>query len=374
MPFPVNAPFRVRADLARLLGEGDAPPRLLQSDAAYPACARIKRAHLDDPERPLTRVLPGSDPRRLIGALGAALAAIARSQPEVAGAVQPPASPRSGSAGSDAGEGEAAGGRFVLRRAALQLVLEPEVRVTALMPAADPVADRLAGLPPVARALAAFSLAVQEDLVLMGWPDWPAGHAGAGAPDPGLIALGLSVVFPSGWDPADKLGKALWAIHAPVAEGAALRQSSPALSRAMVDKGPFERHVWTLAADAQLARWPEPSPSAGSSRSAQGAAPAGPGEALEATAAAAPFQPARPAPPRDLSDIVFRCERQVTLGLPAFGAALFLIRVHVAPLLTVCADPRRRALLVASLRSMSDEVVAYKNLQRLRERVLAAWT
>ena len=155
MPFPVNAPFRVRADLARLLGEGDAPPRLLQSDAAYPACARIKRAHLDDPERPLTRVLPGSDPRRLIGALGAALAAIARSQPEVAGAVQPPASPRSGSAGSDAGEGEAAGGRFVLRRAALQLVLEPEVRVTALTPASEPVAERLE--PRIGALLAAWA-------------------------------------------------------------------------------------------------------------------------------------------------------------------------------------------------------------------------
>jgi hypothetical protein len=45
----------------------------------------------------------------------------------------------------------------------------------------------------------------------------------------------------------------------------------------------------------------------------------------------------------------------------------------VAPLLEVCTDPQRRARLVASLRSMSDDVVAYKNLQRLRERVLAAW-
>lgn len=71
--------------------------------------------------------------------------------------------------------------------------------------------------------------------------------------------------------------------------------------------------------------------------------------------------------------MVFRCERQVTLGLPALGASLFLIRVHVAPLLEVCTDPQRRARLVAALRSMSDDVVAYKNLQRLRERVLAAW-
>ena len=59
----------------------------------------------------------------------------------------------------------------------------------------------------------------------------------------------------------------------------------------------------------------------------------------------------------------------VILGV-LIGAA---IPYFVAPLLEVCTDPQRRARLVASLRSMSDDVVAYKNLQRLRERVLAAW-
>ncbi len=70
---------------------------------------------------------------------------------------------------------------------------------------------------------------------------------------------------------------------------------------------------------------------------------------------------------------MFRCERQVTLGVPAFGASLFLIRIHAAPLLEVRSTRERRARLVAALRSMSDDVVAYKNLQGLRERVLAAW-
>jgi len=348
MPFPVNAPFRVRADLARLANDGAAPPGLVQSDAAYPAYARIKRAHLGDAVRPLTRVLAGADPERVIGALAAALAAVARSHPEVVGAGE------AGGGAAGAGIGPTSGAEFVLRRAALGLVTSPEVRVRALAACAEPLAQRLAGLPPADRALAAFSLALQEDLVLMGWPQWPAGAGDAGLSSPGLVALALSVVFPSGWDPADKLGRALWEIHAPVADGAPLRQASAALSRAMVDKGPFERFVWTLGTDPSLARWPSP--------------PLPPSPPTEPTASQA-----SPSESADLSDMVFRCERQVTLGLPALGASLFLIRVHVAPLLEVCTDPQRRARLVAALRSMSDDVVAYKNLQRLRERVLAAW-
>ena len=50
-----------------------------------------------------------------------------------------------------------------------------------------------------------------------------------------------------------------------------------------------------------------------------------------------------------------------------------VIRVLVAPLLEVAADAARRARLVASLRSMSEAVIAYKHLASARERVLAAW-
>ena len=128
----------------------------------------------------------------------------------------------------------------------------------------------------------------------------------------------------------------------------------------MVDKGPFERFVWTLSSEPNLARWPQPAQS--SSPSPLTTPPTTP----PTTAASRPES-------ADLSDIVFRCERQVTFGVPSFGASWFLIRVHVAPLPEVCADPGRRSRLVAALRSMSDDVVAYKNLQRLRERVLAAW-
>jgi hypothetical protein len=243
MPFPVNAPFRVRADLARLASDGAAPPGLVQSDAAYPAYARIKHAHLSDAARPLTRVLAGADPERVIGALAAALGAVARSQPEVVGA---------GGGAAGAGIGPTSGTEFVLRRAALGLVMSPEVRVRALAACAEPLAQRLAGLPPADRALAAFSLALQEDLVLMGWPQWPAGAGDPGI-SPGLVALALSVV-PSGWDPTDKLRRRC----DPCAGG---RQGACAdtACRAMVDK-PIQALRWTLHRSS-LARWPSLPPS-----------------------------------------------------------------------------------------------------------------
>jgi hypothetical protein len=148
----------------------------------------------------------------------------------------------------------------------------------------------------------------------------------------------LSVVFASGWDPAQKIGRALFEIHAPVAEGGALRAASERLARAMVEKGPFVRHVWTIADSDSLAR--------------------APGQAARADSVDA---------------LWFRCERQVTLPLAAHDRSLFLIRVYLAPLAEVAGDARRRELIVSALTSMSDEVLAYKGLQRARELIVASW-
>jgi hypothetical protein len=63
----------------------------------------------------------------------------------------------------------------------------------------------------------------------------------------------------------------------------------------------------------------------------------------------------------------FRCERQVSVPLPGSpdwpgGLALFLIRLHVAPLDTVADTPIRRAVLREALASMSAATLAYKGL------------
>jgi hypothetical protein len=324
-PYAVAAPFRVAPDLLRLDARhpDDPHPGVLVVDDLRPAFLERKRRHLHDPHRPLVRLAPGVDDLRLRRGLADALTALAAAHPDII-------------------EHDDAAGVFRLRPAAL--AVDPgRATVSPLSPEAGLLAQRLAAEPPAARVLAAVSLALQEDLVLMGWPgEGPIGSRDDPAAAGGLVALAGSVVSPSGWDPAQRIGQPLADLHAPVADGERLRQASLALSRAMVEKGPYVRYVWTLAQHASPARWP--------------------GDPI-----------LRTEPRADLSDLWLRAERQVTLPLPRAGASLFLIRVLLEPLVQAAADVSRRDRLVASLRSMSEAVVAYKHIAEARERVLAAW-
>ena len=176
------------------------------------------------------------------------------------------------------------------------------------------------------RLLGALALSVQEDLVLM--------EQGA---DGVVRAALLQVAFPSAWDPATKVGQDLFALHAPVADNAQLQAAAARLATALVSKGPFVRWVWTVTADPRWRAWP----------------PLQPAAAVRRTAADAPLH--------------FRLERQTTMPLGE-GYGLFLIRVQVRPLDEVLSQPGRLGLLQASLRSMSDAMVRYKNLGAVRQR------
>lgn len=207
-----------------------------------------------------------------------------------------------------------------------------------------PIADRVAAASAIQRVWALqTSLALQEDWVLMS--------------SEGKFEAG-SVCFPSGWVPSEKYGLPLAAIHAPVADGEALRRASEPLTRAMREKGPFERFVWTLCRNSSLSRHPN--------------------------------YPADQEPENG-SALYFRCERQVSVPLRRSGRALFLIRVYVSPLETALAaedilpgrlldtnnrsghhrSAERLMLLKASLQSMTDTVIAYKSLREIRDQVLA---
>jgi hypothetical protein len=310
-PFPVSAPFRVAPDLVRLEGP------LLVADDQYPRAARLKLAHLDDHDRPLAACWEHEGiADRVVTAIWQAVGRLADAHPDLLA----PAQAQSGHSHE-----------LHLLRAGLAL-RRGDQAVRALRADAEPVAARLARFDPARRCLATVSLGLQEDLVLMGR---------AAASEDDLRALAVSVVSSSGWDPRSRLGLALRAIPGPVADGERLRQASPALSQAMAAKGPFLRFIWTLAPDDRPARWP------------------GEGGAV--------------APSGPVDGLWLRCERQVTLPLPGLDASLFLIRVMLAPLVAVAHDAARRARLVASLRSMSEAVVAYKGIGAARERVLAAW-
>jgi hypothetical protein len=237
------------------------------------------------------------------------------------------------------------------------LGLDPQFRASSAIPASL----NAALLAQHSRAQQ-LSLAMQEDWVLI-------------SPQ-GLFEAG-SVCFPSGWVPGEKFGLSLAEIHAPVADGEALRKASQALTRAMLQKGPFQRFVWTLARNKSLSRHPLFA------------------EDIRAESAQA---------------LYFRYERQTTVSLPRSGRALFLIRIYVVPLDVALAGPvyittkgmskemskemskgmtegisevieecttnpveasERLATLKASLSSMSEAVIAYKGLGEIREQVLA---
>lgn len=306
VPFPVTDVFVVRGDLRRPAPGPDAD--LLRLDDAWPRYAAAKLAALDADPDGFALVEPVALPY----AFDEVLARLAHAHPDVVA--------------SGARAGRAA---YAFRHAGLEVVPRSgEVR--ALVPAARPLAERLDAFAPARRVLAAIAASLQEDLVLMSERDGE------------LVASALAVALPSGWRPREKLGRPLHAIHAPVADGDALRAASAALARAMVEKGPFLRHVWTLADDDRLAR----PPAAGASE---------------------------PAAPRDVGHLWFRCERQVTLPLPGWRSSLFLIRVYVAPLAEVAASAARRERLVRALRSMTDDVIRYKGLAGARDVVLRAW-
>ncbi len=172
-----------------------------------------------------------------------------------------------------------------------------------------------------------FGLACADDLVVLR-------RAGAGR----LTAELLAVAFPSGWPPRERAGADLAALHAPVADGDRLRAASPALSEALLVKGPYAQHVWGLDPDGRLDRDP----------SAPDAAPHG-----------------CPHPARWW----LRVERQTSLPLPHLGRALFLIRPHLVPLVDLA--PEQRRVLAAAVASMSPDALAYKGLTQVRDDLLA---
>ena len=174
--------------------------------------------------------------------------------------------------------------------------------------------------------LEGLSLSIQEDFAVMVDLDGT-----------GLSAAVLSVCFPSGWDPREKLGQSMLTLHDPVANNQRLQSAMGAMSAAICTKGPFVRYVWTLTGDGARARRP----------------------GVDSTAHLS-----------SADQLWFRCERQVTVPLNG-KAALFLIRVLIAPLRQILTSADRLNRLISALQSMSPEMLAYKNLARARELVLS---
>lgn len=156
----------------------------------------------------------------------------------------------------------------------------------------------------------------------------------------------LCVCVPSHWAPEDKLGLPLAAVHAPLPDAAVLHAATAALTRLVTSGHEWERFVWTITPDAAFDQHP--------ARHRRVPWPDGRDPAALAAAC------------------WLRTERQTFLPVRgARGQALFTIHVRLRPLTEAVASRASAARLAACLASMSDAVLAYKNLAPARTPLLA---
>ncbi|MEM7735556.1 MAG: heme-dependent oxidative N-demethylase subunit alpha family protein [Deinococcota bacterium] len=148
----------------------------------------------------------------------------------------------------------------------------------------------------------ALRLSVQEDIAIIQRQPEPAKDQ----------AEALLVCLPSGWDPAEKLGQDFSAIHRPVAHGDRLAKSHANLNKVLFDK-PFKRFVWSLVSDDVLCHNPSlhTQPELGEV---------------------------------GLEHLFFRSERQTFIPLPQLNRYAFTIRVYSTPLLEVLDSERAERL------------------------------
>lgn len=169
------------------------------------------------------------------------------------------------------------------------------------------------------------------------------GHPGAGLEELALsctedlallhrgVLKAIAFAFPSGFRPTAKLGLDFATVHAPVADGDALREASGGISAAMSRPGAmFERGVWTLTSLPSLSQHP------GNPRPAVSA----------------------------LSELYFRTEFQVIHALGESWAG-FSVRVSMTPWTELSDEDR--TLIIASLSTMSPATRSYKGLHGIAE-------
>lgn len=170
----------------------------------------------------------------------------------------------------------------------------------------------------------ALALHMQEDFTLL-----------QQTPDGDGIQVLLSVCFPSGWRPETLLGRTFLQTHAPVPDFEEIASKSRQLVRAMVERGPYVRFVWSVTADERLDHHPDHAPRDSWT---------------------------------DASVGYLRIERQVTIPFPEERGSLFLIRTYLYAFgdLTV----EERAVLSDALATLPESILAYKGLSEQIPRVL----
>lgn len=155
----------------------------------------------------------------------------------------------------------------------------------------------------------------------------------------------LCVCVPSHWAPEDKLGLGFAALHAPVADNAALLAASRQLVALATGGDCWERWVWTISPSARHDQHPR-------------------------RHSRTPW-PATDDPDEFARQCWLRTERQVFFPVgQGTRQAVFSIRVMLQPLNEAAQPGDKSRRLLESLASMSQAVLEYKGLAAAREPLL----
>ena len=160
-----------------------------------------------------------------------------------------------------------------------------------------------------------LGLAIEDDVVIM--------HRGK------LEAC--FVAFPSSWNAGEKVGKSLAELHKPIADNEALVRASEGIMRAMCSGQSYHRYAWGISSldgysNHPLYEKPEI---------------------------------------KNLEDLTFRVEHERTMTIIEGETAVFLIHVDTYPLKDVLKTDF--SLIKDAIDSMSDNVLEYKNLNKVKE-------
>jgi len=143
------------------------------------------------------------------------------------------------------------------------------------------------------------------------------------------------VAMASSWNPRTVQGKTLAEVHQPVADNEMLVRASDGIWRSMTSGKSFHRHVWGISPLKKLSNHP------------------------------------RHKKPeiKNLDDLYFRIEHERTLTVDKDTAAFF-IDVEVLPLSTIFQLKHEyKDLIKDSINSMSENLLAYKNLEEVKEMI-----
>jgi dimethylamine monooxygenase subunit A len=155
-----------------------------------------------------------------------------------------------------------------------------------------------------------------------------------------FVLLGGCVCFPSSWRLDEKLGRPLHFIHGAVPElNPQLGRSITSVLRALKPESAWLRHNWGLTRSTELNQHP--------SRTL-----------ARLDASVAP------------DEVWLRVEHQALVALPHSGGILFGIRIAAHPLSEVKTDEIARTRLIHALRTMPENIAAYKGITAARGRLL----